>query len=60
MKIHTDEKENYVKRIDKMKEDIARRNKEIQKQNKEKEGLSRVRSGLNVLTFFVFYVIIIL
>ena len=36
MKIHTDEKENYVKRIDKMKEDIARRNKEIQKQKKEK------------------------
>ena len=28
MKFHMDEKENYKKKIDKMKEDMARRNKE--------------------------------
>jgi hypothetical protein len=40
MKVHTDEKENYKKKIDKMKDDIARQNKEIQKKrnNKKREG----------------------
>ena len=40
MKVHTDEKENYKKKIDKMKDDIARQNKEIQKKRntKKREG----------------------
>lgn len=40
MKVHADEKENYKKKIDKMKDDIARQNKEIQKKrnNKKREG----------------------
>lgn len=38
MKIHTDEKENYKKKIDKMKDDMARRNKEIQKRKGRKKG----------------------
>ena len=37
MKIHTDEKENYKKKIDKFKDDIARRNKEIQKEREKKK-----------------------
>lgn len=37
MKIHTDEKENYKKKIDKMKDDMARRNKEIQKERERKK-----------------------
>ena len=37
MKIHTDEKENYKKKIDKMKDDMARRNKEIQKEREKKK-----------------------
>lgn len=37
MKIHTDEKENFKKKIDKMKDDIARQNREIQKEHKNKE-----------------------
>ena len=37
MKIHTDEKENYKKKIDRMKEDIERRNKEIQKERERKK-----------------------
>ena len=37
MKVHTDEKENYKKKIDKMKDDIARQNKEIQKKRYEKK-----------------------
>lgn len=37
MKFHMDEKENYKKKIDKMKEDIARRNKEIQKEREKKK-----------------------
>lgn len=38
MKIHTDEKENFKKKVDKMKDDIARRNKEIQKERERKKG----------------------
>jgi len=38
MKIHTDEKENYKKKIDRMKEDIERRNKEIQKERMKKKN----------------------
>lgn len=37
MKIHTDEKENYKKKIDKMKDAIERQNKEIQKKKKKKD-----------------------
>ena len=37
MAIHFDEKENFKKTIDKLKDDIARRNQEIQKQRKEKK-----------------------
>lgn len=37
MKIHTDEKENYKKKIDRMKEDIERRNKEIQRERERKK-----------------------
>ena len=36
MAIHIDEKENYKKRIEKMKADIERRNKEIQKEKQKK------------------------
>lgn len=36
MSIHIDEKENFKKKIDKMKDDIARRNNEIQKERKKK------------------------
>lgn len=32
MSIHIDEKENFKKKIEKMKDDIARRNKELQKE----------------------------
>lgn len=38
MKIHTDEKENYKKKIDRMKDDMARRNKEIQKERERKKN----------------------
>lgn len=37
MKFHIDEKENYKKKIDKMKDDMNRRNKEIQKERKKKK-----------------------
>lgn len=37
MKIHADKKKDYTKRIDKLKDDIARRNKEIQRENKKKK-----------------------
>lgn len=37
MKIHTDEKENYKKKIDKMKDDIARQNRELQKKRSDKK-----------------------
>ena len=37
MSIHIDEKENYKKRIEKMKADIERRNKEIQKEKQKKK-----------------------
>lgn len=41
MSIHIDEKQNYVKKIEKMKDDLERRNKEIQKERekKKKEGV---------------------
>lgn len=35
MKIHADQKENHKKKVDKMKDDIARMNREIQKRRKE-------------------------
>lgn len=37
MKFHIDEKENYKKKIDKMKDDMNRRNKEIQKERERKK-----------------------
>ena len=37
MKIHADEKENYKKKIEKMKDDLDRRNKEIQKEREKKK-----------------------
>lgn len=37
MKFHMDEKENYKKKIDKMKDDMNRRNKEIQKEREKKK-----------------------
>ena len=37
MKIHRNEKENYVNKINKMKDDIERRNKEIQKEREKKK-----------------------
>lgn len=37
MKIHRDEKDNYKKKIDRFKEDIARRNKAIQKERENKK-----------------------
>ena len=37
MKFHIDEKENYKKKIDKMKDDTNRRNKEIQKEREKKK-----------------------
>ncbi len=37
MKFHMDEKENYKKKIDKMKDDMNRRNKEIQKERERKK-----------------------
>lgn len=36
MAMHIDEKENFKKKIEKLKDDIARKNQEIQKQRKEK------------------------
>lgn len=35
MSIHMDEKENYKKKIERMKDDLARRNKEIQKEREK-------------------------
>ena len=37
MKIHRNEKENYVNKIERMKDDIDRRNKEIQKEREKKK-----------------------
>lgn len=37
MKFHIDEKENYKKKINKMKDDMNRRNKEIQKEREKKK-----------------------
>lgn len=38
MAVRINEKKDFAKKIDKMKEDIARRNKEIQKERKEKKS----------------------
>lgn len=38
MSMRINEKKDYSKKIDKMKDDIARRNKEIQKERKEKKS----------------------
>lgn len=38
MAIRINEKKDFTKKIDKMKDDIARRNKEIQKERKEKKS----------------------
>lgn len=37
MKVHTDEKESMKKRIDKLKDDTARRNKELQRERQKKK-----------------------
>lgn len=37
MKFRMDEKENYKKKIDKMKDDMNRRNREIQKEREKKK-----------------------
>ena len=37
MGIHIDEKENFKKKIDKLKDNIARQNKEIQNQKKKQK-----------------------
>ena len=37
MAMHIDEKENFKKKIEKLKDDIARKNQEIQRQRKEKK-----------------------
>ena len=37
MSMHIDEKENFKKKIDKLKDDIARQNKEIQTQRKRQK-----------------------
>lgn len=37
MSIHIDEKENYKQRIEKQKDEMARRNKEIQKDRERKK-----------------------
>ena len=37
MKYHMDEKESYKKKIDKMKDDMNRRNREIQKEREKKK-----------------------
>lgn len=41
MSIHIDEKENYKKKIEKMKDDIDRRNREIQKEKERKKREER-------------------
>ena len=37
MSIHIDEKQNYIKKIEKMKDDLERRNREIQKEREKKK-----------------------
>lgn len=37
MKVHTDEKESMKKRIDKLKDETARRNKELQRERQKKK-----------------------
>lgn len=41
MAMHIDEKENYKKKIDHFKDEIARQNKEIQKQREQEKKKSR-------------------
>lgn len=38
MGMRVDDKKDWIKRIEKNKDDIERRNKEIQKSNKQKKG----------------------
>lgn len=38
MAMHIDEKQEFKRKIDKMKDDIARRNKEIQKEREKKKN----------------------
>lgn len=38
MGMRIDDKKDWIKRIEKNKDDIERRNKEIQKNNKQKKG----------------------
>lgn len=38
MSMRINDKEDWIKRIEKNKDDIERRNKEIQKENKKKKG----------------------
>ena len=53
MKFHMDEKENYKKKIDKMKDDMNRRNKEIQKEREKKKKQWQEKSRLKSLDFFI-------
>ena len=41
MGMRIDDKKDWVKRIEKNKDDIERKNKEIQKNNKQKKGQGR-------------------
>ena len=41
MGMRIDDKKDWVRRIEKNKDDIERRNKEIQKNNKQKKGQGR-------------------
>lgn len=38
MKVHTDEKENYKKKIERLKDNITYQNKEIQKKRNDKKN----------------------
>ena len=38
MSVHIDEKQNYVKKIERLKDDLERRNKEIQKEREKKKS----------------------
>ena len=41
MKIHTDEKENFKKKVDRMKDETARKNRELQKKNQARKSQGR-------------------
>ena len=38
MRVHADEKENYKKKIDRLKDNIAHQNKEIKKKRNDKKN----------------------